>query len=106
MGKKKRKWNRAHFFAKKKSTPRKVGHPVFVYGTRGKMRKYLTFTHTPEQGKENDYEQLSRNIDPSDTESCYVRKQYSFSHENSLRPPDKKYRIHEDDKKRVEKYKK
>ncbi len=28
----KRKWNRAHEFKRKKSTPNKVGHPVYVYG--------------------------------------------------------------------------
>ena len=101
-----RKWNRAHYFARKKSTPRQVGHPVFVYGTSGKYRKYLTFTHKPEVGKEADFEQLLHNIDPYDKDDCYVKKQYSFSHEDSLRPPDKKYRIHQDDIKRVNKYKK
>lgn len=101
-----RKWNRAHYFARKKSTPRQVGHPVFVYGKRGKYRKYLTFTHKPEKGKEVDFEQLLHNIDPNDSEDCYVKKQYSFSHEDSLRPPDKKYRIHQDDIERVNKYKK
>ena len=100
------KWNRVHFFARKKSTSRQVGHPVYVYGKRGKQRKYLTFTHKPEEGKEKDYEKLLHNIDPDDNTNCYVKKKYSFSHENSLRPPDKKYRIHDEDKARVNKYKK
>ena len=102
----KSKWNRVHYFARKKSTKHKVGHPVYVYARRGKNRKYLTFTHKPENGKENDYEQLLHNIDVDDTRDCYVKKQYSFSRENTLRPPDKTYRIHDDDKARVNKYKK
>ena len=106
--KKNRKWNRAHYFARKKSTSRQVGHPVYVYGTSGKYRKYLTFTHTPEVGKETDYEQLLHNIDPDEDgkRDSYVKKQYSFSHEDSLRPPDKKYRIHDKDQERIKKYKK
>ena len=104
--KNKNKWNRAHYFARKKSTKRQVGHPVYVYGKRGNKRKYLTFTHTPEKGKEMDYEKMSHNINPDDKRACYIKKQYSFSHEDKLALPDKKYRIHEDDKERVNKYKK
>ena len=39
------KWNRSHEFKKKKSSRREVGHPVYVYGKRGRNYKYLTFTH-------------------------------------------------------------
>ena len=108
MARKSKKWNRTHYFARKKSTSRQVGHPVYVYGRNGNYRKYLTFTHTPETGKENDYEELKHNIDPEKDgkEKSYVRKQYSFSHEDSLRPPDKKYRIHSEDKETIKKYKK
>lgn len=102
----KSKWNRTHYFARKKSTPRNVGHPVYVYGKRGRFRKYLSFTHTPEKDKETDYEKMLHNIDPDDKKDCYVKKQYSFSHEDTLRPPDKKYRIHEKDRARINKYKK
>ena len=104
----KRKWNRAHYFARKKSTPRQVGHPVYVYGKSGKYRKYLTFTHKPETGKELNYEELKHNIDSTrdKQEKSYVKKQYGFSHEDKLQPPDKKYRIHEDDLETIKKYKK
>ena len=106
MKRNKRKWNRAHKFARKKSSSRKVGHPVYIYGTRGKYRKYLIFTHNPEEGKEENYEELLYNIDPNDKEKCFVRKQYGVSNENSFREPDGEYRIHEKDKERVKKYKK
>lgn len=106
--KKNRKWNRAHYFARKKSTPRQVGHPVYVYSTNKRKRKYLVFTHKPEQGKETDYEQLLHNIDPDEDGilDCYVKKNYEISMETQLRSPDKKYRIHDEDKERVKKYKK
>ena len=101
-----KKWNRTHSFARKKSTSRQVGHPVYVYGKRGRYNKYLTFTHTPEKGKEENYEKLTHNIDPDDKTDCYVKKQFGVSHENALRKPDKKYRIHDEDKERIKKYKK
>ncbi len=100
------KWNRAKYFARKKSTSRKVGHPVFVYGRRKNYRKYLTFTHTPEKGKEENYEQLLHNIDPDDNKPCYVKKFYGVSKSDSLIEPDKNYRIHDEDKELVKKYKK
>ena len=109
MGKKNsKKWNRVHEFARKKSTPRQVGHPVYVYGKRGQQRKYLTFTHEPEKGRESDYEKLLHNIDPQEDgkRPSYLKKQYSLSHKDKLRAPDKKYRIHEDDKELIKKYKK
>ena len=70
----KRKWNRAHYFARKKSTPRQVGHPVFVYGTSEKKRKYLTFTHTPTN--DVDFEEMLHNIDvdKDGKERCFVKK--------------------------------
>ena len=107
--KSKRKWNRTHSFARKKSTPRQVGHPVYVYGSSGKYRKYLTFTHKPEEGKEAEYQELLHNIDPDITDpndKSYVKKQFETSHEDRLREPDKRYRIHDDDKETIKAYKK
>ena len=105
---KRRKWNRDHSFARKESTPRQVGHPVYIYGKSGRLRKYLTFTHKPEEGKELSYEQLKHNIDPEfdGKEPTYVKKQYSISHKDMLRAPDKKYRIHHEDKETIKKLKK
>ena len=37
---------------------------------------------------------------------CYVKTRYDVSHEDKLREPDKKYRIHPDDKERIKKLKK
>lgn len=107
--KSKRKWNRTHSFARKKSTPHQVGHPVYVYGKNGKYRKYLVFTHKPEEGKEDDYQALLHNIDPDITDvndKSYVKKKFETSHEDRLREPDKKYRIHDEDKETIKTYKK
>lgn len=102
-----RKWNRAHEFKRKKSTPNKVGHPVLVYGKSGRFSKYLVFTHTPKDGDEDNYEKLGHNIDPNETDrNTYVKKQSETSRSDALREPDKKYRIHPDDKGRIKKYKK
>ena len=102
-----KKWNRVHFFKRRKSTKQQVGHPVYVYGTSGRYYKYLTFTHTPESGKETDYERLLHNIDPDDTaRHSFVKKQFSVLAKDSFREPDKKYRIHEEDAPTIRKYKK
>ena len=106
-GKKPKKWNRAHFFQRKKSTKNKVGHPVFVYGTRGNMRKYLVFTHTPENDNEGEkYEKLKYNINPKEQgkRDSWVKKTYEVSRYDSLREPDEKYRIHDSDKDTIKKY--
>lgn len=102
-----KKWNRAHFFKRRKSTKQSVGHPVYVYGTSGRYYKYLTFTHTPESGKETEYERLLHNIDPDDKKRhSFVKKQFSVLGKDSFREPDKKYRIHEEDAPTIRKYKK
>ncbi len=102
-----RKWNRAHEFKRKKSTPNKVGHPVFVYGKSGRDSKYLVFTHKPKDGDEENYEKLDHNIDPDETdEDSYVKKEYEIGRSDGLREPDKEYRIHNDDKEKIKKYKK
>ena len=92
---------------RKKSTRRQVGHPVLIYGKRGRNCKYLTFTHKPEEGKENDYEKLNHNINPREIgRDSYVRKKYSVSVSSSFEPPDKKYRIHYDDLPIIKRHKK
>lgn len=108
MAKKKaRKWNRSNTFSRQKSNHDRVGHPALVYGTSGRLRKYLLFTHTPETGKENDYERLTHNIDPNEKDRCsYVKKRYFVSDRDSLELPTQEYRIHPDDKKILKKYKK
>lgn len=101
------KWNRVHEFKRKQSTCREVGHPVYVYGKRGRNYKYLTFTHKPEKGKESEYEKLKHNIDPQErNKSTYVKKKYDVSIDSKFLPPDKKYRIHNDDKQTIKLYKK
>lgn len=110
MAKKKQKssWNRRHEFARKKSTRRQVGHPAFIYAQRGRNYKYLAVTHTPELGKESDYELLKHNVDPDmdGKEPSYLKKKYSVSPDHSFERPPKKYRFHEDDIPTVKKYKK
>ena len=107
MAKKKRKkWNRVHYFRRKKSTKHKVGHPVYVYGVAGRMAKYLVFTHTPEN--DTDYEELAHNINPEEEgkKKSFVKKKFEVSDSDSLRDPDKTYQIHDEDKERIKKYKK
>lgn len=105
MFKKKRKWTRVHFFKRKKSTPNRVGHPVYVYGSSGKNYKYLVFTHTP---KNDDFVELKHNIDPFEdgVKKSYVKKDFEVSDKSSLRDPDKKYRIHSDDMNTIKRLKK
>ena len=101
----KAKWHKAHEFKRKKSTRRNVGHPSYIYAKRGRDCKYLTFTHTPEN--ESDYVKLKHNIDPEEENvPVYMKKQYSISSHSAFRPPDKKYRIHQDDRETVKQYKK
>lgn len=108
MGKKKskRKWNRVHYFRRKKSTQHKVGHPVFVYETSGRESKYLVFTHTPENS--SDYVELKHNIDPDEDgrRLTYLKKKFEITDSSHLRDPDKKYRIHSEDSETIKKYKK
>ena len=104
--KKKTPWKSTSFFKRRKSTRRKVGHPVWVYKRRGRTYKYLTFTHNPEKGKESDYEKMLYNIDPNDKEDCYVKKKFDVSRYDAFEDPDKNYRIHEKDRARIKKHQK
>ena len=99
-----RKWNRAHYFARKKSTPRKVGHPVYIFERSGRYRKYLTFTRNPPDLI--DFEEMFHNIDPDmdGKEKSYVKKRPDVSIDSSFEKPHKKYRIHPDDNERIKKY--
>ena len=104
----KRKWNRRNYFANKKRSDKrqKNSHPVYVYGESHKKRKYLVFIHTPEKGKEYNYEKLNYNIDPNDNSDCYLKKTYEISDRTSLVKARIKYRIHESDKQKIKLYKK
>ena len=98
-------WRSANFFKRRKST-KTVGHPVYVYKKRNGFYKYLTFTHTPEIGKESNYEKLIYNIDSTDSRDCYVKKKFEVNRNDAFENPDKKYRIHEKDRETINKYKK
>lgn len=106
--KNKRKWNRRSYFARKniKYKRNKNNHPVYVYSASNDLRKYLVFTHTPEKGKEDNFEKLNYNIDPNDNKDCYVKKTYEVSNKESLIKPQKNYKIHDDDREIIKKYKK
>ncbi len=79
---------------------------MLVYATSKEDYRYLTFTHTPEKGKEDDYDPLKHNIDENDTRPCYVKKTYGQNHYSLFEPPEKSYRVHDSDKKLLKKYKK
>ena len=103
------KWNRTHFFKRKKSNKKGVGHPVYVYGSNKRLYKYLLFTHKiPEDDNPENYELLKHNIDPDEDgiKPSYMKKHYEINRYNAFEEPDKKYRIHNDDKETVKKYKK
>ena len=102
-----KKWNRKHFFKRKKSNKKGVGHPVYVYGQSGRTYKYLTFTRHPKN--DVDYEALEYNIDPSkenSDEKSYVKKKFDTARDDAFEDPSIKYRIHNKDVARIKKYKK
>ena len=102
----KRKWNRTHFFKRKNSTSHKVGHPSLIYAKSGRDYKYLVFTHTPEEGKEQDYSKLKYNINPNEVDKpSYVNNKFRISRDDEFRDPDFKYRIHDDDKELIKRLK-
>ena len=102
--KNKEKWHKAHEFQRKKSTRRQVGHPSYIYAKRGRDYKYLTFTYTPEN--EDDYVKLKHNIDPDEKEEpTYMKKWHNVAPYDAFQAPDKKYRIHQDDRETVKQYK-
>lgn len=106
MSNNKKKWNRVHMFKRRKSGEY-VGHPVLVFGQNKRAFRYLTFTHKPEEGKESDYEILKHNIDPNENDKpSYVKKTPQVNRHNDFEEPQKKYRIHDDDKSTIKKYKK
>ena len=102
------KWNRTHEFQRKKSNRKGVGHPVYIYGKRARSFKYLLFTHKPPEGEEADFDLLKHNIDPDmdGKEPSYVRKKYLVDRHNAFEAPDKKYRIHDEDRETIKRYKK
>lgn len=102
----KRKWNRTHFFKRKESDDRKVGHPVMVFGVSGKDYKYLTFTHKPIEGEEDNFAKLKYNINKNEVDKdSYVKRRADISPSRKFRNPDVKYRIHDDDKELIKKLK-
>lgn len=102
------KWSRTHEFKRKNSNKKGVGHPVYVYAKSKRSLKYLLFTHKPPEGKDDAYEKLIHNIDPDEDgiKDSYVKKQYETSRYDAFKTPDKKYRIHDDDRDTIKKYKK
>lgn len=108
MKKTNRSWNRVHYFKRKKSNSKRVGHPVYVYKTSGRYSTCLVFTHSPEAGKEQYYERLKHNIDPNEdgVRNSYVKTKPETTRSDSLLDPDRKYRIHRDDMPLIRKYKK
>ena len=89
---------------KRKHSNKDKGHPVWVYRKRGRVYKYLSFTHKPEKDKVEQYERLKYNINPKDNKDCYVNKKYSITQKNAFEDPKENYRIHEKDKDTIKKY--
>lgn len=104
---KRKKPNGIKFIFFKKSTKSEVGHPVLVYRQSKQHYRYLTFTHTPEDDKLDNYKELKHNIYLLETnKKSYFNIYPRTTIKGSFRKPDKKYRIHEDDLDLIKEYKK
>lgn len=103
---KQKPWKSVNKFMKRKHSHTDQGHPAWVYRKRGRVYKYLSFTHKPEKDKPDQYERLNYNIDPQDDRECYVNKKYSITQKTAFEEPIKKYRIHDKDKDTIKKYSK
>lgn len=106
--KKRTKWNRQHQFKRKKSNAKGVGHPVYIFASSNRRRKYLTFTHDRDN-KFPDKVPLQHNIDPDVVDpnnKTYVLPYYSIDRDDAFDPLDKRYRIHKDDLGVIRKYQK
>lgn len=103
------KWNRAHEFKRKKSNKNGVGHPVYIYGKNKRSFKYLLFTHKiPDDAPDGSFVQLKHNIDPDKdgVEPTYMKTQHETNRRDAFENVNKKYRIHDEDKDTVKRYKK
>ena len=102
---KRKKWNRAHEFSKRKPTKLTSGHPAYIYGKFGRQRKYLAFTHSPTtKGLKN--EKLKVNIDGSN-EPCYLRTTPLYAWDVDFEKGPFNYAFHsEQDKELVKRHKK
>lgn len=101
-------WNRTHEFKREKSNKKRVGHPVYVYGKNKRSYKYLLFTHKVPEGQEDDFELLKHNIDPNEDgiKPSYMKKEFGVKRHTAFEDPAKKYRIHDEDKHTIKRYKK
>ena len=55
---------------------------------------------------ESEFIKLLHNIDPQDPEDSYLLKKIETGRDEAFDPPDKKYRIHEEDREKISKIKK
>ena len=98
--KQQKKWNRVHFFVKehKPNVKDKKEHPGYAFEQSKTHYKVIMFTHHPTtNGKDN--VPLKHNIDPEEKD----RKSYAIPYKNprpreEFKSPDKKYRIHSEDR--------
>lgn len=98
-----KKWHRVNFFMKeKKNTPgmkkKKLEHPVWVFEQSRTHVKAIHFTSSKTTHGEANVP-LKYNVDPDEKQ----RKSYAIPFREprpntEYQPPDKKYRIHKDDK--------
>ena len=96
----KKKWHRAHFFAKEnKNTNGVTGlkeHPVYVFEQSHNSYKVIPFSHSlTTNGNQN--LPLKHNIDPKGVETSYGVRYTSPRSKSEFKPADKPYRIHKDD---------
>ena len=98
--KNKKKWHRAHFFAKENKNINGVTglkeHPVYVFEQSHNSYKVIPFSHSPTtNGKDN--LPLKHNIDPEGVKTSYGVRYTSPRSKSEFKPADKAYVIHKDD---------
>ena len=76
---------------------RKTGHTSYAYGQKNDMVNSLGFTHNKDDKASK--VRLKHNINPNDSNDCYVKTQVERQRYNTYRnkPDYKNYRIHKED---------
>ena len=76
-------------------------HPKYIFGRIGAIFDFLSVTHKPPKGKENDYQKLDKNPDPKDKRAAYISKKTESDHIANFGARQKDMKLSDSDKKKV-----
>jgi hypothetical protein len=76
-------------------------HINYVYERDGTNCYYLSMTHKPPKGKENDYMKLERSVNPKDKRSAYISRKSEYADYHAFGPRYHGYSFTKNDKKSV-----